>query len=144
MCSGPAQGAAATRRIRSAFQVLVEERDGIRPQLGRRRFAIARPVIGEKGVPGVFVDFDRDVLAGTLPPGAQFLGLRDRRVLVLFAEHGKQRAVKLPDQIEAPESPRKCAADASRSRTASASGLPNMTGMTVAMSFGSDGPPARA
>ena len=86
--------------MRSALQILVKERDGIRPQLGRRRLAIARPVIGEKGVAGILVDLDRNVLAGALRPGVQLLGLGQGRVLVLLTKHRKQRAVQLPDQIE--------------------------------------------
>src|SRR5437870_329879 len=46
------------------LQMLVEERDGIAPQLGCRPLAIARPVVGEEGMAGVLVDLDRDVLAG--------------------------------------------------------------------------------
>src|ERR1700761_9387350 len=76
-------GARASARFRAdlRLQLLVEERHGILPQLGRGALAIARPVIGEEGVTGVFVDLDRDVLAGPLSEPAQFFGLRDGRVL---------------------------------------------------------------
>src|SRR5271166_176853 len=102
------KGPAAHERLGSALQVLVEEGDGIRPQLGGRSLAIARPVIGEKGMAGILVHLDRDVLAGALRPGAQFLGLRHGRVLVLLAEHAKQRAVQLPDHIGDRLWPRRC------------------------------------
>src|SRR5262249_54969119 len=49
-----------------------------------------------------------------------------------------------PILAEAPGNARRCAAAASRSCTASASDLPNITGKTVLMSLGSDGPPLRA
>src|SRR6201995_2898383 len=70
-------GAGVLSSAKLLFQMLVEERNGILPQLGCGSLAIARPVIGKKGVPGVLVDLDRDILAGLLGTGAQFLGLGD-------------------------------------------------------------------
>src|SRR5271168_380966 len=68
------------------LQMLVEECHAILPQLRRRALAIARPVIGEESMPGVLVDFDRDVLASALRAAAQLLRQRHRRVLVLLTE----------------------------------------------------------
>ena len=52
------------------FQVLAEKRLGVVPQLVRRAFAIAWPVIGEKGMAGAVVDLGGDVLAGAAEAGA--------------------------------------------------------------------------
>src|ERR1043166_2837667 len=72
----------------------------VAPQFLRRGFAIARPVIGEEGVTGMLVDLGRDVLAGGLSPFLELAFERDRRVLVLFAEHPEQRAMQLADHVE--------------------------------------------
>src|SRR6202011_1900404 len=92
-------GAVAGARLRAdlRLEMLIEERHGVLPQLRRGTLAIARPVIGEEGVPGVLVDLDRHVLAGALRAAAQFFRLRDRRVLVLLAEHREQRAMQAVD-----------------------------------------------
>jgi hypothetical protein len=42
------------------FQVLGEERDDVVPQLVSRTLAVARPVIGQKGMAGTIVDLGRD------------------------------------------------------------------------------------
>src|ERR1700730_11126075 len=93
-------GGGARLRADLRLQMLVEERHGVLPQLRRGTLAIARPVIGEEGVPGVLVDLDRHVLAGALRAAAQFFRLRDCRVLVLLAEHREQRAMQAVDHVE--------------------------------------------
>src|SRR5271170_4708687 len=80
--------------------MLVEKGDGVAPQLGRRTFAIARPVIRQKGVAGILVDLDRRILAGGLRALAELFGLRHRRVLVFLAEHPEERTAELADEIE--------------------------------------------
>src|SRR5262249_4767233 len=55
-------------RLGTLLQVLREERGCVGPQFLCRGFAIARPIVGEKGVASVFVDLGRHVLTGRLPP----------------------------------------------------------------------------
>src|SRR5262249_16390121 len=74
---------------RLLLQVVGEEGLDMTPQFLRRGLAIARPVIGEKGVAGVLVDLCRDILAGGLGALFQLAFERDRRVLVFFAEHAE-------------------------------------------------------
>src|ERR1700730_3574905 len=93
-------GGGAQSRADLRLQMLVEERHGVLPQLRRGTLAIARPVIGEEGVPGVLVDLDRHVLAGALRAAAQLLGLRDGRVLILLAEECEERAMQAVDHVE--------------------------------------------
>src|SRR5437764_8351753 len=74
---------------RLGFQVLAEKPLDVLPQLLRRAFAIARPVIGEKGVAGAIIDLRRDLLAGGLRALLQLPFQSHRRVLVLGAEHAE-------------------------------------------------------
>src|SRR6202011_5297249 len=89
-------GAGAGARLRAdlRLEMLVEERHGVLPQLRRRSLTVARPVVGEEGVPGVLVDLDRHVLAGALRAAAQLFGLRDGRVLIFLAEDCEERAMQ--------------------------------------------------
>src|SRR5947209_2573731 len=86
--------------VRGLLQVLAEIGLDVAPQFLRRRFAVARPVIGEKGVSGVLVDLCRDILPGRLGALLELGFERDRRVLVLFTENAEERAVQLADHIE--------------------------------------------
>src|SRR6516225_7919890 len=80
--------------------MLVEKSDGVAPQFGSRALAIARPVIRQKGVPGILVDLDRRILSGGRGALLHFLRLRHRRVLVFLAEHREKRATELADEVE--------------------------------------------
>src|SRR5437764_14156954 len=80
--------------------MLLEERHDILPELRRGALAIARPVIGEEGVPSILIHLDRHVLAGALRAAAQFFRLRHGPVLVLFAEHREERALQTIDQAQ--------------------------------------------
>src|SRR5438874_2847010 len=75
------------------LQVLAEVGLDVAPQFLRRRFAVARPVIGEEGVTGVLVDLCRDVLTGRLGALLELGFERDRRVLGIFAEYAEKRAM---------------------------------------------------
>ena len=80
--------------ISLGFQVFLKERGRIVPQLVRRAFAVGWPIVGEKGVAGVLVDFGGDVLAGA--PRFHFASDGTTgRVLILDSEHPKERAVQL-------------------------------------------------
>src|SRR5204862_6096367 len=81
----PARGERAG--VRGLLQVLAEIGLDIAPQFLRRRFAVARPVIGEKGVSGGLGDLCRGVLAGGLGALLELGFERDRRVLVVFPDY---------------------------------------------------------
>src|SRR6516165_4015711 len=86
-------------------QVASEEGDDLRPQLRRRRRAVAGPVVGEEGMAGALVDVHFDLSSAPADRRvaralAQPLTELGRGVLVLGPDRRKQRAAQLLDQLE--------------------------------------------
>src|SRR6266851_1413856 len=93
---------ASMRRVGSllALEMRIEERNHLGPQLEGRFLAVARPVVGEERVAGVFEHVDGESLAGLLQALAQHLDLGGRGIRVFLAANHVERTTQSRNQID--------------------------------------------